>query len=325
MKELYERNPLKNYVKSNLAISYAKIAGIYKLKGNLIFALQNYIEHNIMTNELYIQNPEQIAFLAGLAYSYYYISVLYKEIFDDEQGKKYFLKWKEIVKILNTSLPNTQKDQTLFNKINNYEDLPTENIQYDENTISHMMDVSDVQYNLGNFKQAEIILMKILQSGYIREEIEYKIALCLLNRENFTKIEQFRVKNLIEQMQTKGETEQANVLQREYEKKLNLIKSKELSQALSTADDFYKRHLWEAAENEYNLLIKAGKGNNEILFKICMCKLKAHQEVRPEVFRFVITQIKAFKKEGLTQYVENLMQVITSKLPKNQSIFDLFF
>jgi tetratricopeptide (TPR) repeat protein len=327
MKELYTTNPQKEDHKYGLAISYQHLGVFYQETESFNEALRFYNEYNKLMIELNEVNPQNVFYYQELGMSYYNLSMISKTIGDDQGGRENFAKWKKMIVFLTEKFPQVLNYQqwnileyTTQESNECYQNGPTEG-----NIFINQIKLGKEHYKKGNWKQAELILMKIMQMGYIIEGIEFKIANCLLNSDNFTVIEEKRVKNLIKQMRTKGDIEYADEIKVKYEDKLNAIKSQQLSQAITSAEDYFNRHLWEAAENEYNRLIEAGRGDDDILYRLCVCKINAHIQLSDPTLRYVTTQINIFEQSSNIEQANKLKQLLEKKNPiPKKTIFDIF-
>ncbi len=76
--EIYQSSPENLSYKNGLAISYAKLGGIYEATGDFKNALENYQEYNRISLEIYQSSPENLSYKNGLAISYEKLGGIYE-------------------------------------------------------------------------------------------------------------------------------------------------------------------------------------------------------------------------------------------------------
>ena len=107
--ELLKANQLSESLKSDLAISHERLGNIHYAMGRMEDAFKNFEKRLTIGRELCEANPHNVNLLEGFGISYYKLAMMCQEMGNNDKGKEYFSRWKNIISFLSKNLPQVAK------------------------------------------------------------------------------------------------------------------------------------------------------------------------------------------------------------------------
>ncbi|MCF7859120.1 MAG: DUF4062 domain-containing protein [Candidatus Cloacimonetes bacterium] len=173
------------------------------------------------------------------------------------------------------------------------------------NNIKNEIDVlkinSEILYEKKLWVEAEASFRELLEKGFIEEDIEYKIAICMLNNDIYDE-ELIWVENLIQTIEANGRKAQANEL-----KTMLMEKEKtNISNEIGLANYLLEKGRWEGALNHYIKLQKKGEMIKDIDYKIGLCLIHITCNTGETSFNEIQIIILKLKRQGDLNHANEL-------------------